>query len=82
MALRKTVASTGVEHTSGVVPAHLCLVIRGQLLVSAMEKLAVVPSKATSGSSVVETDSPRLGCHRTIHAVIDDVNDVADGVSV
>jgi len=59
----------------GVVLAHLGLVIRGQLLVGAMEKLAVVSGKAAPGSGVVATDAPRLGCHRTIHAGIDNVSD-------
>lgn len=65
----------GNEYTSGIVLAHLCLVIRGQPLVGAMEKPAVVSGKASPGSGIVATDAPRLGCHRTIHAGIDNVDD-------
>lgn len=70
--------SRGIEHTAGIVLAHLRFVIRGQLLVSAVEELAVVSGKATLGSGVVATDAPRLRCHRTIHIGIDDVDNVAD----
>lgn len=82
IALVKTVDSIGSLHTFGVVPAYLCLVIWGKLLVGAMEKLAIVSCKAAPRSCVVATDSPRLGCHRTIHTGIDDVDvdDVVDEV--
>lgn len=69
---------TGTALTLGIVLAHLRFVIRSQLLVGAVEKSAVVSGKAAPGSRVVATDTPRLGCHRTIHIGIDDVYDVAD----